>query len=113
MCSDLNCITDWDGLFQKARFRVKGVARRCNVSTRWLEYFFLHKFGTQLRVRMRERRVQLAKELLASGELAKNVAKVVGFTHASSFSRWFKKAVGSSPKMLRRPNGKSVGRTSH
>jgi len=98
MRSDLKCITDWDGLFQKARFRVKGVARRCNVSTRWLEYFFLHQFGTQLRVRMKEIRLQVSKALLASGESAKNVATMGGFSKQSHFTDWFKKAYGITPR---------------
>jgi AraC-like DNA-binding protein len=75
-------------------------AKRCNVSVRTLERYFLKQKGKTPKAWLAETRRQLAVELLRKGTSVKETASLAGYRHASTFAREFKKSTGQCPNAL-------------
>src|SRR5262249_40173841 len=96
--SRLDAVSDWRERAQRAGYRVKQLAWLCDCTPRQLERYFGDKFQTAPHAWMDHLRVEAAQAHLASGELAKNVTKAVGFSYPPHFSYWCKHLFGSSPR---------------
>lgn len=80
---------------------LRGVAERLAMSPRTLQRRLAEE-GVTLRNLVMEVRLELAKELLAAGQLSVEViGRRVGFADAASFYRAFKRVTGSSPSAWR------------
>jgi AraC family transcriptional regulator len=78
------------------------LARLCRVTPRHLMRAFKSQTGETIGAYISRTQMERAKTLLNSGLAVGNVAKVVGFSRASSFSFAFKRATGMSPNEFRR-----------
>jgi AraC family transcriptional regulator len=77
------------------------LGRLCGISVRQLTRVYRATRGCSLGRFMAERRIESAKQLLASGQSVKAVAAAVGFATASSFAYAFHRAVGVTPRRYR------------
>jgi AraC family transcriptional regulator len=78
------------------------LAGLCGISARHLHRQFLALTGKTVSAYIDARRIERAKELLASREASiKHVASACGFTHGASFSRAFRRATGLTPQGYR------------
>jgi len=101
MPSRIDLIGDLEKLARKEGFRVKNFAEKCNLCSRQLERRLPDKVAAKPRVWMDRLKLRSAKDLLAKGELIKEVAVAVGFRHVRHFSRWFKRLSGKTPSQFR------------
>ena len=84
------------------RWSAADIAAACELSTRTLQHR-LQAHGTSLTEQQTLVRVELARALLARGELTVNeVAHRVGFDSLAAFSRFFRKHTGVAPSAHRR-----------
>ena len=97
MNSKLNHIENWTELVNEANWSASALAKKCGVSARTLERFFLKKMGKSPKAWLAEQRLHRAVELLRDGSSVKEVANLTGFLHASTFSREFKKHLNCCP----------------
>ncbi|MTV18917.1 helix-turn-helix transcriptional regulator [Bradyrhizobium elkanii] len=81
---------------------INGTARACKISTRTLQRH-LGRMGTSYRAMLAEVRLNMACQLLAdSGKPLSDVAKFLGYSSASSFSRTFARLMKVQPVVYRR-----------
>lgn len=78
------------------------LAKLCRITPRHLMRAFKAQTGETLGAYISNAQMQRAKTMLSSGLAVSSVAKVVGFSRASSFSFAFKRATGMSPNEFRR-----------
>lgn len=76
------------------------MAGHCGVSGRTLCRHFLEHHGKTTSAWLVEQRLRRAGKLLRSGAPVKEVASRLGYRHANTFSREFKKFWGQSPTHL-------------
>lgn len=96
--SRLNRILNWPELAQQSVWNVADLAQRCSVSVRRLEQHFLETFGQSPKAWMNTQRQKQAVKFLSGGASVKETAISVGYAHASTFSREFKKCTGQWPR---------------
>jgi transcriptional regulator GlxA family with amidase domain len=99
----LSQVTDWPALAREAHWNVTELARICHVSTRALQLFFLWNMGVGPKQYMRRLRQSGAALSLDGTRSVKQVAALLGYTHASHFSRDFKLFYGRPPSAAGRP----------
>lgn len=99
MNTKLNHIQNWPELARQAKWSVSAMARLCRVSVRTLERYFLKQMGKRPKAWLAEQRQKLASELLRDGSTIKEAANSIGYQHASTFSREYKKHWGNCPAM--------------
>jgi AraC-like DNA-binding protein len=88
--------------------RLAELARRIGVSSAKLRAGFAAEFGESPSAFVRRRRLELARELLASTDLqVREIARRVGYRHHSTFTAAFCRELGIAPKRLRR-RGRAV-----
>jgi transcriptional regulator GlxA family with amidase domain len=81
------------------------LARLLNLSGSRLGHLFRNQVGVDLESYLRNARLQKAADLLRHTELSiKAIAALVGYRHASSFDRGFKKRFELEPADYRRRN---------
>jgi len=80
----------WEGLAEAAHYDANELAKLCGVSTRQLQRHFRRSFHCSPQSWLNERRLDLARDLLLSGESIKKVALDLGFKQPSHFCRQFK-----------------------
>ena len=97
MNSHLNHVQDWLSLAKQENWSVTRLAKFCGVSVRALERHFQDAFGKTPKAWISKQRQKLALELLRDGCSVKETAAVLGYNHATHFSREFKKFWGYSP----------------
>jgi transcriptional regulator GlxA family with amidase domain len=100
MNSRLNHIKNWEELAEGSNYSSKELARRCNVSLRHLERFFMATRRKLPHHWLNEYRLQKARELMCAGRLVKEVAAYLGYKQAAHFSRAFKRYHGASPARI-------------
>jgi transcriptional regulator GlxA family with amidase domain len=100
MSKRLNPEQDWLPLAQQANWSVSKLAKLASVSTRTLERHFIKTLGKTPKAWLAEQRQKQALELLADGTSVKAVASQLGYQHASTFTREFKKLSGHCPNTL-------------
>lgn len=87
----------------KEEVSVEELAERLLLSERQTRRFFLSIYGMSLHEKVKEMRMDLAKELLVHTNMAIiKIADQVGYTDPLYFSRVFKRSTGSSPTVYRR-----------
>ena len=91
---------DWLPLAEQAKWSVSKLAKLTRVSTRTLERHFLRTIDKTPKVWLTEQRQKQALKLLCDGTSVKAAASVLGYRHASTFTREFKKLSGTCPKAL-------------
>ena len=85
---------------------ISALARSASVSTAYFSRSFKAAFGETPHQYLMSRRMERAKALLRSGNLAvTDVCLAVGFTSLGSFSTQFRRFVGDSPSAYRKRDG--------
>jgi AraC-like DNA-binding protein len=97
MNTKLNQIKNWVELAREAKWSAALLAKRCNVSVRTLERFFLKRKGKAPKAWLAEQRQQLAVELLHDGSSVKETAGCLHYKHPSHLTNEFKKYWGHCP----------------
>ena len=88
---------NWKELAHEANWSATALAEKCGVSLRTLERHFLKAMDRRPQTWLCEQRQQQAIELLRDGCNVKETAKLLGYGHATHFSREFRKHWGHSP----------------
>ena|SRR5437867_13109530 len=101
MASRLDSITDWETLARQAKFKVGVVARSAGISPERLRLYVQIRFKKSTKDWLTELRMREARRLLARGQLVKEIAHILGFEHATHFSRAFRTTLGNSPTEFR------------
>ena len=103
MNTKLKQIQDWTPLARQAEWTVSKLAKLCGVSVRTLERHFLKSFGQSPEAWMTKQKHKQAAELLHDQSSVKETASLVGYAHATTFAREFKKQTGLCPHVLAKP----------
>ena len=90
----------WETLAVQAKFCPHALAALCNVSLRTLQRRFDKTYGMPVGHWMRQLRLALAYNRIATGESVKSVAYDLHFKQLSHFSRVFKEAYGVAPTLI-------------
>ena len=96
----LNQNQDWLELAREVNWSVSKLAKRCNISLRTLERHILKTKGKTPKAWLAEYRKKQAIDFLDDGLSVKETASLVGYRHASTFAREFKKTSGQCPNDL-------------
>jgi AraC-like DNA-binding protein len=97
---------NWKELAQQTNWSASTLAKECGVSLRTLERHFLKVMGKRPQAWLREQRQDQAIKLLRNGCNVKKTATLLGYKHATHFSREFKKHWGHAPT----ENGYDLGK---
>lgn len=84
------------------------LAQLCDLSVRHLTRAFRVSRGRSIGRYIAERRMDQAKQMLASGMAVKAVAYACGFTAPSNFAAAFLRATGETPRQYRQRAGRAV-----
>jgi AraC-like DNA-binding protein len=95
--SRLDHVPNWPELARQENWCAQRLARACNVSLRTLDQFFLETMAKCPHEWLFEERMKEAVELRKDGSSVKDTAAILGYKHATHFSRDFKKRWGCSP----------------
>jgi AraC-like DNA-binding protein len=93
----LQWIKKWEELARQANWSAATLAKKCGVSLRTLERYFLKAMGKHPQTWLCEQRQRQAIELLRDGCNVTKTATLLGYKHATHFSREFKKYWGHVP----------------
>ena len=97
MSGRLHQIQNWSELAQAVNWSAATLAKKCGVSLRTLERHFLKAMDRRPQTWLCEQRQQQAIELLRDGCNVTKTATLLGYKHATHFSREFKKHWGHAP----------------
>src|SRR5690348_14429037 len=97
MNTKLPYIQNWPKLAKQANWSCHRLAKLCGVSVRTLERHFLKIFNTTPKKWLAKEQHRIAVELLQDGSSVKETATLLGYKHASTFSREFAKRTGCTP----------------
>jgi AraC-like DNA-binding protein len=97
MNTRLQHIQNWLDLAQQAKWSAAALAKKCGVSVRTLERYFLKNKGTTPIVWLAEQRQKQAWKLLRDGSSVKETAAHLGYKQPGNFSRKFRKHWGCCP----------------
>jgi len=100
MNTKLNHIQNWPERARDTNWSASALARKCGVSVRTLERYFLKRMGKNPKAWLAEQRQHQAIELLRDGSSVKETAATLGYKHSNHFSREFKKCWGHNPASL-------------
>lgn len=87
----------WAKLARECLYDERRVAKRCTVSVRQLQRYFLDDLGRSPKAWLNEQRMIAARNLLFEGNPVKAVACQLGFKQASHFCREFKRSYRMTP----------------
>lgn len=94
------------------QLRIHEVAQRVAASPRQLQRVFADVGGLGFRTHLRRVRLSHAADLLGTTAVpVKEVARRVGYTDASQFSKAFKRSYGLSPSQARRKPRSALGKS--
>jgi len=97
MNTQLNYINNWPERAKDANWSASTLAKKCDVSLRTLQRYFLSSMNKSPREWLVEQRQIQASELLRQGLSVKQVASKLGFRYPHHLSREFKKYWGHCP----------------
>jgi AraC-like DNA-binding protein len=97
MNSMLNQNPNWLELAQQANWSVSALAKKCGVSVRTVERYFIKMMGKTPHVWLSEQRHRHANELLRNGRSIKETANRLGYKYPTNFTRNYKSCMGSCP----------------
>jgi len=100
MNTKLKYINDWQKLAQEANWSVSTLAKKCGVSTRTLERYFVKNMCKRPKAWLFEQRQSRAIELLRSGSSVKEVAGCLDYKHPSHLTNGLKKQFGQCPAKI-------------
>lgn len=80
---------------------ISSLASACNLSARHLSRAFQASRGQSLGTYIAERRLELARQMLAAGMSVKQAAFATGFSAATNFAAAFRRATGMTPRLYR------------
>lgn len=87
----------------KTRYTTEALAARFHMNPTTLKSTFKRVYGKPLAAHRKEHRMEKAKQLLCTGQLAiSEIAKEVGYESQSKFTQVFKQATGLLPKDYRK-----------
>jgi AraC-like DNA-binding protein len=95
--SRLDAIVDWVEKAKIAHYKVKELARLCDISTSQLERHFAKTFGKSSQHWLNDLRLCHAAQLLCCGISAKEVHRRLHFSDPQTFNRQFKRFYGCTP----------------
>ena|SRR6266487_2040577 len=98
MDSPLDRITDWNGLAEQAGFRVQALAEILHRTPKGLRDYVRLRWNRSTKTWLAGLQMRVARHRLLAGERPKEIAQLVGFQHATHFSRAFRIAHGVSPR---------------
>ena len=82
---------------------IDDIAEKSNISEVYFRRLFKEKYGISPVQYINNRRIKLAKDLLVKDEMTINeISQVCGFSDLYSFSRAFKKKVGTAPSQYKK-----------
>src|SRR6478736_5908704 len=93
-------ITDWPERALVAKYCVKSLAQKCQVSLRTLERHIKLQYGMCPQDWINLLLVRRAQELLPTSDSIKAVALELGYKHPHHFARDFKKYAGLTPSQF-------------
>ena len=102
MKSRLTGVTNWSERSRAAKYRTNKLAKRCGVSRRELERFFLWKTRKSPHCWLNDLRQIDALSLLSAGKSVKETAIELGYTDPAHLSRDFKQFYGRPPTWVQR-----------
>ncbi|SRR6266581_1595003 len=97
MKSRLNQIQNWHDLAQNAQYNAKELAKKCGVSPRQLQRFFLLAAGKSPQKWLNTLRLKKAVSLMENGQTVKEAASELKYKQRSHFSRVYKRFHGVPP----------------
>jgi len=99
----LNREADWLDQLRQTNWSVSRLAKLCTISQRTLQRHFLKIMGQTPKEWLTQQRLRQARESLHGGATVKETASLMGYKHATTFAREFKKSCGQCPKSLANP----------
>jgi AraC-like DNA-binding protein len=100
MNTRLSYIKNWPELARQANWSAAALAKRCGVSVRTLERYFLKQMEKSPMAWLSEQRQHQAVELLRNGSSVKETALYLGYKQSTNFTRKFKKHWGRCPTRI-------------
>jgi AraC-like DNA-binding protein len=97
MNTRLHHIQNWPKLARATNWSAAALAKKCGVSVRTLERYFLKEMGKRPKAWLSEQRQHRAIALLQDGSTVKETAASLNYKHATHFSREFKEHWGHCP----------------
>lgn len=97
MNTRLHHIQNWPELARQTNWSAAALAKKCGVSVRTLERYFLKQMGNSPKAWLLKQRQRRAFDLIRDGSTVKEAAARIGYQHASTFSREFMKHWGCYP----------------
>jgi AraC-like DNA-binding protein len=109
MNTRLKHIQNWLQLAKEANWSSLMMAKKCNISVRTLERYFVRELAKSPKEWLSEQRQREAWSLLHKGYSVKEAATSLGYNYPNQFSRDFKRHWGFTPCEIRQagPIGKS------
>jgi AraC-like DNA-binding protein len=102
MKSLLKDLFDLEYRAEISKFSVKTLAQDCNISRRHLERLLLAMTGMSPGAWLRQKRLSLAKSLVAEGKQTKSVSLQCAYSTPSTFCRAFKEKFGCAPTQIKK-----------
>jgi len=100
MNTRLHHIQNWPELAQATNWSAAALAKKCGVSVRTLERYFLKEMGKRPKAWLSEQRQHRAIALLQDGSTVKETAACLDYKNQHHFSREYKKQNGHPPSQL-------------
>jgi AraC-like DNA-binding protein len=97
MNSRLNHVQNWPELARQTNWSAATMAKKCGISIRTLERYFLKTMSKKPKAWLVGERLKDAVDLLCDGKSIKETALHLGYQHPHHFSREFKAYLGYSP----------------
>jgi AraC-like DNA-binding protein len=91
----------WESLAAESKFRLKELAELCHVSIRTLQRHFRKNYNLAISQWLRERRLEEARQMLATADRVKTVCFELGYKQQSHFTRDFNQRYGMPPSLWR------------
>ncbi len=100
MNTKLNNIQNWPELAREVKWSASALAKKCGVSLRTLERYFLEEKRKTPSTWLAEQRQLDAVEVLKKSACLKEVSSNLGYKHTHHFSRDFKAYWGYCPTQI-------------
>jgi transcriptional regulator GlxA family with amidase domain len=92
--------------------KIHDLALECNLSESRLQHLFKQRTGLGLGQLLAEQRMQQATDFLTQTNMSiKEIASVLGYEHASSFTRAFERSFRQAPSFYREAQGSRISAT--
>jgi AraC-like DNA-binding protein len=105
MSKILEQIKNWPELARKTKWSTSAMAKQCGVSVRTLERHFHRTLRQTPSDWLAVERQKYAETLLSNRSSVKETASLIGYSHASTFARAFRKQTGRCPNAFRNNSG--------